>query len=278
LGLTFAYSPKPKGASLSKCPSRNDTQAQEENRAMPRVTKQAIIEAQAQEIEALKLELEQSRKDYLQEQAYIKALAKLDFERKDLQAELAKQAQEIEALKQELAQAKQSAIKVTNWYNDKILESQAETSFVQEALEALKQELAQAEQALQAEQEKHKQALAREKGLRADIEGTSLQLEQVQAELAQAYGQGEKEYQAIRLELIQARNKYTQAQAELEQVKQELAYYKLEQAWNAGVGFLGSTITKLYKLRQKYNPVTPEKQGQGKALEQELALVLDSIE
>jgi len=266
LGLTFAYNPKPKGASLSKCPSRDDTQAQEENRAMPRVTLQATIEAQAQELEALKQELAQAKqtKQAEQEQAYIKALAKLDLEKKELQAEL--------------AQAKQSAIKVTNWYNDKILESQAETSFVQEALEALKQELAQAKQALQAEQEKHKQALAREKGLRADIEGTSLQLEQVQAELAQAYGQGEKEYQAIRLELIQARNKYTQAQAELEQVKQELAYYKLEQAWNAGVGFLGSTITKLYKLRQKYNPVTPEKQGQGKALEQELALVLDSIE
>lgn len=150
---------------------------------MPRVTKQATIEAQAQEIEALQAKLAQAEQTQAQEQAYIKALAKLDLEKKD-----------------------------------------------------------------------------------------------VQAELAQAYEQGEKEYQAIRLELVQAQNKYTQAQAELKALKQELAYYKLEQAWNSGVAFLGSTITKLCKLRKKYNPPTPEKQGQGKALEQELAIILDSID
>lgn len=55
---------------------------------MPRVTKQATIEAQAQEIEALQAELAQAKKAQAQEAEYIKALAKLDLEKKELEAKL----------------------------------------------------------------------------------------------------------------------------------------------------------------------------------------------
>ena len=174
---------------------------------MPRVTKQAIIEAQAQEIEALKLELEQSRKDYLQEQAYIKALAKLDFERKDLQAELAKQAQEIEALKLEL-EAKQDQRKQA-LAREKNLRADLEGMHSQESqeIEALKQELAQA-----IKERDH--------------------AERAFDKLATAYNQADSKLAKQAQAQAQAKQASFQALASPQEpeLEQELAYYKIKLA------------------------------------------------
>lgn len=190
--------------------------------------KARYIQSQAEKIEALKQELEQAKQAQAQEQeqAYIKALAKLDLEKKELQAEL--------TYSQASLKVAQADVKGLRAYIE-AEQAQADEKLGQakQEIEALKAELTQAQAELEAEQEKHKQALAREKGLRADIEGTSLQLEQVQAELAQAYEQGEQEYQAIRLELVQAKQDLTRVKLGFDRCKAELeqaqACSKIEQ-------------------------------------------------